>query len=208
MLLIGAVAIFAVGAVISTSAALHFRHQVTQLQRHRPTVTYSAPSAPVASQPPTKSTAPVVVASAPPLSARSFDLDTGAMHTTVYLTALASQGADSAQGQLVLNALIRGAVPGVRYRLIGGGCDPRAPADTVWAQGTADSTGIAYLTGAVRTLPKGDQYFLTLDPWHPPDADPRLTPGLEGDLVLGQAEPFVGHVNRLDLGGGECVIGP
>jgi len=31
---------------------------------------------------------------------------------------------------------------------------------------------------------------------------------MEGDLVLGQADTFVGNVNRLGLGGGECVIGP
>jgi hypothetical protein len=207
-LLIVAVVVLAAGTVVSTLAASHFRHQVTQLQGHRSTATYSASAVPSPSGTTPSSAAPVEGVSPPPLTSQSFDLDTGTMHTAVYLTAAASPGDGSTQGQLVVTALLRGAVPGVRYRLIGGGCDPRTPADTVWAQGTADPTGIAFLTGAARTLPKGDPYFLALDPWHPPGADPRLTPGLEGDLVLGQAEPFVGNVNRLGLGGGECVIGP
>jgi hypothetical protein len=52
--------------------------------------------------------------------------------------------------------------------------------------------------------PGGDRI---LDPWHAIGADPRLTPGIERDLVLGQADTLVGNVNRVGLGGGECVIG-
>lgn len=207
-LLVVTVVILLAGTVVSTLAAIHFHHQVTQLQGHRSTATYSAAVVATSVHAAPSSAAPVVVVSAPPLSTRSFDLDTGEMHTTIYLTAAASQGTGSTQGQLVVSALIRGAVPGTQYRLTGGVCDPRTPADLVWAQGTADPTGIAYLSGATRTLPKGDPYFLILDPWRPAGADPRLIPGLEGDFVLGQAEPFVGNVNRVDVGGGECVIGP
>ena len=143
---------------------------------------------------------------APPLSSVGYALSTGNLHTTVYLTTAAFQSVASTEGQVLVSALIRGATPGTNYRLVGGGCEDTAT-DTVWAQGVADSAGVAYLSGDSRTLNAGVQYFLTLDP--APLAKLAALSGLEGVFALGQAVPFVGHVTR-DQGvtGGQCAIGP
>jgi hypothetical protein len=145
-----------------------------------------------------------------PLSSQSYDLDTGKVQTTVYLTTAASAGAGSTEGQVLITARVSRGTPGIRYRLVGGDCQLTAPPNIVWAQGTADTNGGAFLSGNTWTLPKDDQYFLTLDPW-PPDGSPaqRLTPGMEGEFVLGQANSFVGHVNLTTNGpAAGCYIGP
>jgi len=196
--------ILATATVISTLLAMHFRGRASD-ERARLAQGTRTPSAAPSSSP-----VGPAVASAPPLVMTSFDLDTGAARTTVYLAVASSQGGDSTTGQLLVTAFIRGATKGAHYRLIGGDCDPTSPADVVWAEGTADASGTAYLSGDARVLPKSDQYFMTIDPWQPaPAADPRLVPGLEGEFVLGGADPFVGHVNRIPaVGGGMCFVGP
>jgi hypothetical protein len=144
------------------------------------------------------------------MSTRSYTVDTGTVRTTVYFTVADAADAHLAAGQLLVTAFIGGAPPGVRLRLVGGDCaTPNSPT-VVWAQGIADATGTAYLSGVPATLASGDQYFLTVDPW-PIGGGPsqRLIPGLERVFVLGQALPFVGHVNRVPVGGETgCVIGP
>jgi hypothetical protein len=216
-LVLGLLVILAVAASGSTWAAIHYHQRAARLQSKARTAAWwvmgrtpASPTQPTSRRASSPASVAATEASAPPLRSQSYDLDTGKMQTTVHLTAAASDGGGSAQGQLLVTALIRGATPGARYRLTGGVCDTSTAPDVVWAQGIADPTGIAYLSGDVRVLPKGDQYFLTLDPWNPGGAaDPRLIPGLEGDFVLGQADSFVGHVNRVQgVGGGECVIGP
>jgi hypothetical protein len=192
-LVLAVVLLLAVGLAVSTLAAVHYHHQVVRLR--------SQPLRP----------APAGPASLPPiLTSQGYDLDTGKLQTTVYLTTAASQGVGSTEGQVLITARISGGTPGIRYRLVGGDCQLTAPPNTVWAQATADATGAAFLSGATWTLPKGDQYFLTLDPW-PPDGSPaqRLTPGMEGEFVLGQANSFVGHVNLTTNGpAAGCYIGP
>jgi hypothetical protein len=196
--------VLAITTVISTLLAMHFRGRARD-ERARLAQGAGTPSAAPRSSP-----VGTAVGSAPPLVMTSYDLSTGTARTTVYLAAAASQGGSSTTGQLLVAALIRGATNGTHYRLVGGTCDPTSPTDVVWAEGTADASGTAYLSGGARTLPKGDQYFMTIDPWQPaPGGNARLIPGLEGDFVLGEADPFVGHVNRIaGVGGGECFVGP
>src|SRR5207244_1587476 len=98
-----------------------------------------------------------------PLTFQSYDLDTGRVQTTVYLTTVASQGTGGTQGQIRITARISDATPGIRYRLVGGDCQTSSPHDVVWAQGAADAKGASFLDGVTLTLPKGDQYFLTLN---------------------------------------------
>jgi hypothetical protein len=190
-LVLAIVLLLTVGLAVSTLAAVHYHHQVVQLR----------------SQP----LPPAAPASPPPaLTSQGYDLDTGKLQTTVYLTTAASQGVGSTQGQVLITARISGGTPGIRYRLVGGDCQLTTPPHTVWAQATADATGAAFLSGATWALPKGDQYFLTLDPWPSDGSAPqRLTPGMEGEFVLGQASPFVGHVDRTTNGpAAGCYIGP
>ncbi len=223
-LLVIAIVVLGATTVATSLVATHYRHQITQLRAHPPAVATVRGTPSPSQQPSPMSVATAAtlsapatgipatgrpIVSAPPLATTSYELDTGAARTTVYLASAASQGAGSTTGQLLVTALIRGATVGAHYRLIGGDCEPTSPPDVVWAEGTADASGTAYLIGVVRTLPKGDQYFMTIDPWHPTASAARLIPSLEGDFVLGEAEAFVGHVTRVaGVGGGECVVGP
>lgn len=190
-LLVVAVALLAIGIVVSTMAAMHFRHQVTQL-RERPLIALSSASAvatpaqlasptPAVNSPPVSATA---VASAPPLTLHAFDLDMTRPQVTVFLAAAAADGVSLTDGQLVVTAFVRDAQPGAQYRLTGGDCDA-GEVDKIWAQGVADPTGIAYLTGPDWTLPKGDQYFLVIETLPPHATAPSVTgAGLEGVFVL------------------------
>ena len=82
----------------------------------------------------------------PPFSSVGYELSTGDLRTTVYLTSAAFRGVGSTEGQLLVSALINNATAGASYRLVGGSCeDPDT--DIVWAQGVGDSTGTAYLAG-------------------------------------------------------------
>lgn len=201
--------ILAIATVTSTLLAVHFRGRARD-ERARLAPGTPSPSAAPSSSAPSSSPDGAAVGSAPPLAMTSFELDTGAARTTVYLAVASSQGGTSITGQLLVTALVRGVTKGAHYRLIGGDCDPTSPDDVVWAEGTADASGTAYLSGDARTLPKVDQYFMTIDPWQPPaGGDRRLVPGLEGLFVLGGADPFVGHVNRIpSADGGLCFVGP
>ena len=213
-LVLAIVLILAVSTAVATLAAVHYHAQVVRL-RVRALPLQSAPSpAPItpAVPEPTQSTVDATAAAGltAPSTSQGYVLDTGRVQTTVYLTTASSQGAGAPQGQIRITARITGATPGIQYRLVGGDCQTSSPHDVTWAQGTADATGAAFLNGITRTLPKGDQYFLTLDPWPPDGSAPqRLTPGMEGDLVLGQANTFVGHVELVtDNSGGSCYVGP
>lgn len=213
--LVGLVVVLAASTAGSIWAAVHFHQQAARLSRpasrevvDQPRFVRSAPAS--VSAPPASAVVAGSGTDSPSLSSHSYELDTGAAHTTVYLVVASSQGGTSTTGYLLVTALIRGATKGAHYRLIGGDCDPTSAGDVVWAEGSGDASGTAYLSGAARILPKADQYFMTIDPWQPPTgADPRLVPGLEGEFVLGEADPFVGHVNRISaVGGGECFVGP
>lgn len=186
--------VFAVVAVGSTFLAVHYHRQVDRL---RSPVTASASPGPSSS--PTQAqaqTSPasvtVVPASPPPLSVHSYDLTVvGQPPATVYLTPASTQGGDSTLGQLLITALVRSGRPGVTYSLSGGDCDTNS--SVVWAQGAADATGTAFLTGHDWTLPKADQYTLELDASPPPTPPARPGPGIEGDFVLGQASRYNGE---------------
>ncbi|MDQ1486095.1 MAG: hypothetical protein QOJ62_1788 [Actinomycetota bacterium] len=200
-LLLGTTLLLTVGMTVATAAAIRYHQQLND-QRG------SAPASPTAPSPASSAIPSRDVP--PPLSSHSYDLDTGKLHTTVYLTAAASDNSTSTQGRLLITGLIRGATPGIRYRLTGGTCASTKTQRNVWAEGVADSSGTAYLTGREWTLPKDDQYFLTLDPWPADGTTPaRQQPGIEGVFLLGQAVPFVGHVNVVPYGGGNgCFVGP
>ena len=196
-----AVPISADGALLTpTSADPGLTQIVVASPEQSPALGSSAPTLPF-----TDIASSVTSALAPPLSSVGYVLSTGKLHTTVYLTTAAYQGVGSTEGQLLVSALIRGATAGTNYRLVGGSCEGTAT-DTVWAQGVADQAGVAYLSGASRTLNAGTQYFLTLDP--APATKSAALSGLEGVFAIGQAVPFVGHVTR-DQGvtGGQCAIG-
>ena len=195
--LLGTTLLLAVGMTVSTAAAIRY-HQQLAGRRGAAFASPAVPSPASSAVPPRDVT--------PPLSSHSYDLDTGKLHTTVYLTAAASDNSSSTQGRLLVTGLIRGATPGIRYRLTGGTCASNTTQHNVWADGVADAAGTAYLTGREWTLPKDDQYFLTLEPW-PADgtSSARLQPGIEGVFLLGQAVPFVGHVNVVPYGGGPGV---
>ncbi len=198
----------------ATLEAVHYHHEVVRLRSRALPVSPAPSPAPIASAvpQPTQSTVDATAAGdlTAPLTSQSYVLDTGRVQTTVYLTTASLQGAVAPQGQIRITARITGATPGIQYRLIGGDCQTSSPHDLTWAQGTADATGAAFLDGVTRTLPKGDQYFLTLNPWPADGSSPqRLTPGMEGDFVLGQANTFVGHVDLVtDNSGGSCYVGP
>ena len=207
--------LFILGAstAVATFEAVHYHRQIVRLRSHPLPVPPSPSPSPITSGVPQPTHSTVVATAAPPtapLTSQSYVLDTGRVQTTVYLTTATSQGAGAAQGQIRITARISGATPGIHYRLVGGDCETSSPHDVIWAQGAADATGAAFLDGGTRTLPKGDQYFLTLDPWPSDGSAPqRLTPGIEGDFVLGQANTFVGHVNLVtDNSGGSCYVGP
>lgn len=211
-LVLAIVLIFTASTAVATLVAVHYHAQVVRL-RIRALPVPPAP-APITSAVPQPTRSPVEATATggltAPLTSQSYVLDSGQVQTTVYLTTATSQGAGAALGQIRISARISGATPGIQFRLVGGDCQTNSPHDVTWAQGTADATGAAFLDGATRTLPKGDQYFLTLDPWPSDGSAPqRLTPGMEGDLVLGQANTFVGHVDLVtDNSGGSCYVGP
>ena len=217
-LVLAIVLILAASTAVATLAAVHYRAQVVRLRIAalpvQPSPSPSPSLAPITSAVAHPTRSPVEATAATgltaPLTSQSYVLDTGRVQTTVYLTTATSQGAGAAQGQIRMTARISGATPGIQYRLVGGDCQTSSRHDLTWAQGAADATGAAFLDGVTRTLPKGDQYFLTLEPWPSDGSAPqRLTPGMEGDLVLGQANTFVGHVNLVaDNSGGSCYVGP
>jgi hypothetical protein len=223
----------AVCLALSAGLAVHYHQQLTDVRKRLSSLAPAAPSPAVASrgvltpiavespqQPPVPApSAPALDAPVPPLadttsstttttigppfSSVGYQLSTGELRTTVYLTSAAFRGVGSTEGQLLVSALIRGATAGASYRLVGGSCEDPVT-DIVWAQGVADSTGTAYLVGALRTLGTGNQYFLTLDP-----APQGLASGLEGIFALGQAVSYVGQVTRdQGVSGGQCAIGP
>ena len=126
--------------------------------------------------------------SAPPLTLRAVDLDMTKPHATVYLATAADDSAGLTVGQIVVTALIRGGQPGARYSLTGGACDAgQQPSnvDRVWAEGVADSTGTAFLTGPDWTLPKVDQYYLFLETLAPHATTLVIGSGVEGVFLLG-----------------------
>jgi hypothetical protein len=206
--------ILGASTAVATVEAVHYHGQVVRLRSRALPVSPAPSPAPItaAVPQPTQSTVDATAAGGltVPLTSQGYVLDTGPVQTTVYLTTASSQGAGAPQGQIRITARVSGATPGIHYRLVGGDCQTSSPHDLTWAQGTADATGAAFLDGVTRTLPKGDQYFLTLDPWPTDGSAPqRLTPGMEGDLVLGQANTFVGHVDLVtDNSGGSCYVGP
>jgi hypothetical protein len=208
------VLILAASTAVATLAAVHYHAQVVRLRIRALPVQPRPSPAPITSAVPQPTHSTVEASAAAgltaPLTSQSYILDTGQVQATVYLTTATSQGAATPQGQIRITARISGATPGIQYRLLGGDCQTNSPHDLTWAQGTAGATGAAFLDGVTRTLPKGDQYFLTLDPWPSDGSSPqRLTPGMEGDLVLGQATTFVGHVELVtDNSGGSCYVGP
>jgi len=192
--LIVAIVLLAASTAASSRMATHFRHQVTELRSHpAAAATVSAIPSPVQRL----STSPIATAaavsapptagptvSAPPLTTRAFDLEMSRPHVTVYLTAAAADGVGFTDGQLVVTALVRGAQPGVQYSLAGGDCDLNE-ADKVWAQGVADTTGTALLTGPTWTLPKADQYYLFFDSVPAGGTTPPVEgAGLEGVFLL------------------------
>jgi hypothetical protein len=186
--------VFAAVAVGSTLAAVHYHRQVARSHSpisasqapHRPSV---APTDTLVHASPTSGT--VVPASPPPLSMHSYDLATvGRLRATVYLTTASTDSGDSTQGQLLITALVRGGRPGTTYRLTGGDCDVNSSTDTVWAQGVADATGTAFLTGPDWTLPKADHYTLALKAAPSATSAIRPEPGIEGVFVLGQASRY------------------
>jgi hypothetical protein len=192
-LLVACAAILAVAAIGSTFAAVHYRRQVDRL---RGLVTATASSGPSSSPdqaqgPGSPATVTVAPESPPPLSVHNYDMTVGGQPpTTVYLTTASTEGGGSSLGQLLITALVRGAQPGATYRLGGGDCDTNS--SVVWAQGVADATGTAFLTGQAWTLPKADQYSLALDA-SPSPASPPRGGGIEGEFVLGQASRYNGE---------------
>jgi hypothetical protein len=191
--LVAFAAILAVAAVGSTFAAVHYHRQVDRL---RSPVTASASRGPSSSPSPAqaqKSPTRVSVApeSPPPLSVDSYDLTVaGQPPATLYFTTASAVGGDSTLGQLLITALVRGGRPGATYRLNGGDCDTNST--VVWAQGVADATGTAFLTGPDWVLPKADQYTLELDASLSATSPARIG-GIEGEFVLGQASRYLGE---------------
>jgi hypothetical protein len=186
------VVLLALGVTMSTAAAIHFHTQVTDLQGRRQSATYGASASTTPPQTPTASPASVPASptgAAPSLSSHSYALLTGQLSATVYLTVVSADGVGSPQGQLLVTALVHGA-PGARYGMSGGDCEADTQ-DIVWARGSADATGTAHLSGDVLTLPKADEYYLTLNVT-PAGATAAIEPeaGMNGEFVLGQAQPF------------------
>jgi len=194
-LLVGATVILAVTTAAATLVATDYGHQVSQLRAH-PSAASSASAVPTPAQQatpisaastPAASTRAATAAptvSAPPLTMRAFDLEMSRPRVTVYLTAAAADGVGFTDGQLVVTALVRGGQPGARYRLTGGDCD-RDAGDKVWAEGLADTTGTALLTGPTWTLPKADQYFLFIETLPTGATTPAVTgAGLGGVFLL------------------------
>src|SRR5437868_4960810 len=84
----------------------------------------SQPAVPIAeSDPPvlplTNSASPVPTIG-PPFSSIGYELSTGPLRTTVYLTSAAFRGVGSTEGQLLVSGLINNATAGTTYRLVGG----------------------------------------------------------------------------------------
>jgi hypothetical protein len=182
--------VLGVVAIGSTLAAVHYHRQVTRLKTSVIALPAPSPSpTQVLAQTPPASGA-VAPASPPPLITHSYDLtEAGQLRVTIDLTTASADGIGSAQGQLLITAIVRGGRPGTTYRLDGGNC---TNANLVWAQGIADATGTALLKGKDWTLPEADPYFLELGA--SPAASPfPIEPGIEGDFVLGQASQYVGQ---------------
>jgi hypothetical protein len=175
---IALVSILAAGVGVSTMLAIHFHVQATDLKVRRSASTAGA------------SISPTLRASAPPLSLHSYDLMAERPHATVYLTVASADGGASTQGQLLISAFVQGGPPNVEYRLTGGDCESATAQTYVWADGAADATGTALLSGHVWTLPKADDYYLVLATGSDGVASGRPEPGMEGVFVLGQASPF------------------
>jgi hypothetical protein len=189
--------VLGVVAIGSTLAAAHYHQQITRLKTSVSASSGPSPSAiQTPAQTPTAS-ATVRPESPPPLILHSYDLGTvGQLRVTVDLTTASADGIGSTKGQLLITALVRGGRPGTTYRLDGGDCQTNA--SVVWAQGVADATGTALLTGKDWTLPKANPYYLGLDA-SPPAASTVQSElgGIEGNLVLGQASQY-------DAGGQPC----
>jgi hypothetical protein len=184
--------VLAVVAVGSTFAAVHYHRQVDRL-KSPVTASHGPSSSPTQIQAQTSpASVTVAPASPPPLSMHSYDLTAvGQLRATVYLTTASTDGGDSTLGQLLITALVRSGRPGATYRLNGGDCDTNS--SVVWAQGVADATGTAFLTGQDWTLPKADQYTLELDASLSATPLARPGPGIEGEFVLGQASRYNGE---------------
>lgn len=183
--------VLAVAAVGSTLAAVRYHRQADQLRR--PVTASPGPSSSPTQAQAQASPASVTVAPAspPPLSVHSYDLTVvGQLNPTVYLTTASTDGGDSTLGQLLITALVRGGRPAATYRLSGGDCETNS--SMVWAQGVADATGTAFLTGHDWALPKSDQYTLELDA-SPSATSPARLGGIEGEFVLGQASRYLGE---------------
>jgi len=184
--------VLAVAAVGSTFAAVHYHRPVDRLRR--PVTASHGPSSSQTQAQAQTSPASVTVgpASPPPLSMHSYDLTVvGQLHATVYLTTASTDGGDSTLGQLLITALVRGGRPAATYRLNGGDCETNS--SVVWAQGVADATGTAFLTGQDWALPKADQYTLELDASPSATSPARPGPGIEGEFMLGQASRYNGE---------------
>jgi hypothetical protein len=220
----------AVCVALSAGLAVHYHQQLTDVRKRvvvPPTAavatflavpsaaTVASPSADEQSQPavpiaesdppvlPLTDSASPVPTIGPPFSSIGYQLSTGPLRTTVYLTSAAFRGVGSTEGQLLVSALINNATPGTTYQLVGGSCEDPVT-DIVWARGVADPLGTAYLVGPLRTLGTGTPYFLRLEP--APAGPPS---GLEGLFALGQGVPFVGLLTRdQGISGGQCTIGP
>ena len=54
----------------------------------------------------------------------------------------------------------------------------------MWAEGVADASGTAFLTGPDWTLPKSDQYYLLLETRRPGATTSVFGPGVEGVFLL------------------------
>lgn len=191
-----AIVLLAATTAAATLVATNYRRDATQLRSHPPAATLPAvpssvqlstsaaatagtSSAPAAGSP----TQSAPLQSAPPLTLQAVDLDMAHPHATVYLAAAAAADGGFTDGQLVVTALIRGGQPGARYRLAGGDCELNEP-DKVWAEGVADATGTAFLTGPDWTLPKVDQYYMLLETRRPGATASVFGPGLEGVFLL------------------------
>jgi hypothetical protein len=184
---IALVSILAAGVAVSTMLAIHFHVQATDLSVR------SAATAGASISPTLRATSALVRpadASAPPLSLHSYDLMAERPQATVYLTVASADGGASTQGQLLISAFVQGGPPNVEYRLTGGDCESATAQTYVWADGAADATGTALLSGHVWTLPKADDYYLVLETGPTSTASRAPEPGMEGVFVLGQAAPF------------------
>lgn len=142
---VSAVALLAAALAVAIAVAVHYRAEVTALQRH--------PHSVAASLPP--STVPLA------LSSRTVTLPSyGALNGAVTIVSAKLSGGLE---QIAVSAHISGGRPHTGYTLIGFDCAGSTGYES-WAAGVTDTHGSGNLSGHAWTVSLTDEYWLYLSP--------------------------------------------